>query len=279
MQGEEYTNSIIINNNHMDQKIRNGLGAAGLIAMLVLAYAAVQYVGVYSRSIEPSSFRSFSVSGEGKVVAVPDIAQFSLELITEGEKNLGATQKINTEQTNKVITFLKDKGVDAKDIISLSYNVEPRYQYYNCNGDGELARPCPPPTIVGYTVRHSVQVRVRDFSKIGDLLSGVVSAGANSVSQLSFTIDDPTELRNQARAEAIAKAKATAAATAKAGGFTLGRLLGIDEGGGGIPYYYGRETMAAAPMGKGGDMMAPMPSIEPGSQDIQITVMLRYEIE
>lgn len=276
-----YTKSVILINNiiDMNEKIKNGLGAAGLIALLLVAYAAVQYVGVYSRSIEPSSFRSFSVSGEGKVVAVPDIAQFSLELITEGEKNLGATQKINTEQTNKVMTFLKDKGVDAKDIISLSYNVEPRYQYYNCSGDGELARPCPPPAIVGYTVRHSVQVKVRDFSKIGDLLSGVVNAGANSVSQLSFTIDDPTELRNQARAEAIAKAKATAVATANAGGFTLGRLLGIEEGGGVVPYYYARETMAAAPMGKGGDMMAPMPSIEPGSQDIQVTVMLRYEIE
>lgn len=259
----------------MNPKIKNYLGIAGLVAMMLVAFAIVKYVGAYAESIQPSSFRSFSVSGEGKVVAVPDVAQFSFEVITEGEKNLGATEKINTEQANAAIKFIKDQGVDAKDIKSTSYGVEPRYQYYNCGGDS--SRPCPPPTIVGYTIRHSIQVKIRDFSKIGELLSGIINAGANSVSQLSFTVDDPTGVENSARAEAIMKAKEKARAIAEAGGFRVGRLLSIDEGGGVIPFYARTESFA---FDKGmGAAPAMPPSVEPGSQDVRVTVTLRYEIK
>lgn len=260
----------------MNPKIKNYLGVAGLVAILLVAFAIVKYVGAYARLSEPTSFRSFSVSGEGEVVAVPDVAQFSFEVITEGEKNLGATQKINTEQTNSAIKFVKDAGVDDEDIKSLSYSVEPRYQYYNCSGD--FSRVCPPPAIVGYTIRHSIQVKIRDFTKIGDMLSGIITAGANSVSQLSFTVDDPTELESDARAQAIAKAKEKAKAIARAGGFRIGRLLSIDEGGGYIPLYGRGGESLAFDKAMGAPVPAMPPSIEPGSQDIRVTVILRYEI-
>ena len=137
------------------------------------------------------------------------------------------------------------------------------------------ATACPPPEIVGYTVQQTVSVKVRDFSKVGSLLSEVVQSGANSVSQLSFTLDDPTEVQNQARAEAIQKAKDKAKSIAKAGRFDLGRLLSIEEGEGYYPVYKyglgGAESMAMD--------AAPAPTIQPGSQDIQVTVTLRYEIE
>ena len=57
------------------------------------------------------------------------------------------------------------------------------------------------------------------FRKIGDILGGVVKAGANTVSQLQFTINDPDVPKSVARAEAIAKAKTKAEEIAKAGGF------------------------------------------------------------
>ena len=138
------------------------------------------------------------------------------------------------------------------------------------------ARACPSPEIVGYTVRQIVSIKMRNFEIVGDILSGVVDNGANSVSQLSFTVDDPTAVENEARAEALVKAKDKAKAMAEAGGFRMGKLLNISEGGA-FPYY--DRTYALEAYGKGGDVAAaPTPTIEPGSQEFRVTMTLTYEI-
>jgi uncharacterized protein YggE len=176
---------------------------------------------------------------------------------------------------------MKQNGIADKDIKTESYQLEPRYQNTVCNSGPYYggSTVCPPPAIVGYTIRQTVTVKARDFSKLGSLLSGAVSAGANSVSQLNFTVDDRTALENQAREEAISKAKAKAKAIAKAGGFSLGRLLTINENGM-YPMYKERLTMSAQDMAYGmGGAAAPAPSIEPGSQEIVVNVNLEYEIK
>ncbi|TSA44533.1 DUF541 domain-containing protein [bacterium] len=259
------------------EKTKQYLYIAIIIALLVGAYSVWSYVSSYGESIQPSSFRSFSVSGEGKVVAVPDVAQFDFSVVTEGEKNLGALQTENTKKMNKAIDFVKSNGVQDKDVKTQNYTISPRYQSYNCYRPLESSvQPCPPAEIVGYTVSQNVQVKVRDFSKIGDILGGVVGAGANTVSQLQFTIDDPESIKSEARAEAIEKAKTKAEEVAKAGGFSVGRLLGIDEYGQ-SPVYYGYGAGSGDMMAKSMES-APTPAIEPGSQDVKISVTLRYEI-
>lgn len=258
----------------MNDKVKNLLGLAITLTVLILAYAAVRFVGSFDKSIQPGTFRSFSVTAEGKAVSVPDIAQFSFSVITQGGTNVVSLQKNNTEKVNKVIVFVKSKGVETKDIKTQSYSVEPRYQYRKCPDDGSA---CDPPDIVGYEIHQSVLVKVRNFDVIGDLLAGIVNEGANSVSQLSFTIDDPTEVQNQARGEAIVKAKKKAKSIAEAGGFKIGRLLSIEEGfyPGPIPAYgRGFETFAME-----SQAALPPPTIEPGSEEVSINVTLRYEIE
>lgn len=252
------------------------------VVLIVVAYGIISYVRTYSRSIEPSSFRSFSVSGEGKVVAKPDVAQFSFSVVTQGGKDIGALQKDNTERVNRAIALAKTQGVEDKDIKTEYYSVEPRYQYFSCPptpiyDTRGIAQPCPPSEIVGYTVSQTVQVKIRNFDKTGDILSGVVTAGANSVSQLFFTIDDPAALESEARTQAIEEAQKKAEAIATAGKFSIGRLLAIEEGGY-LPPVYFRGTEA---MGKGGDavMASPAPTVEPGSQEIRVTVTMRYEID
>lgn len=263
----------------MELKLKNYLGWAGVALMAALALSSLWYVRSYSRSTEPGAYRSFAVSGEGKVVAIPDVAQFSFSVLTQGGKDLGALQTENTVKVNRAIGVLKGAGVADEDIKTEQYSVEPRYKYFDCRPDfyASEVKSCPPPEIVGYTVNQTVGVKARDFSKVGELLTQVVVSGANSVSQLNFTMDDPTELQNQARAEAIAQAKSKAKSIARAGRFDVGRLLSIDESGP-MPYYYSKLSY-----GMGGDMeaaaMAPAPSIQPGSQEIVVNVTLRYEIE
>ena len=261
----------------MDAKIKNYLGMAGIGLMAALAFSAVWYVKSYSKVIEPSSFRSFSASGEGKAVAIPDVAQFTFSVLTQGGKDLGVLQKENTVKVNRAIGVVKAAGVDDKDIKTEQYSVEPRYQYFNCSpGLFDSGKPCPPPEIVGYKVQQTVMVKVRNFEKLGSLLGEVVQGGANTVSQLSFTLDDPTSAQNQARSEAIARAKEKAKSIARAGGFSLGRLLSIDEGGNPVPFY---KSLGAESFGGIAPAAAPAPAIEAGSQEIRVTVTLRYEID
>lgn len=250
-----------------------------ILMILSFAFSAFIYAGAYADSIQPGSYRSFSVSGEGKVTAVPDVAQFTFGVITEGGKDIGKIQKENTEKMNKAVAFLKEKGIETKDIKTSNYNLSPKYQYFDCSRPlTSSVQPCPPPEIVGYTINQTVSVKIRDFSIIGDVMSGVVTAGANDVSGLSFGIDDQTMVEAGARSEAIMKAKAKAKMVAQAGGFKLGRLLAIEEGSNYYrPMMYATKAMDS--MGYGGAEIAPAPSIEAGSQDVIVNVTLRYEIK
>jgi uncharacterized protein YggE len=228
----------------MNSKLKNVLGGVVVLAVFVFGYAAMSYVGSYDKSIPPSSFRSFSVSGDGKATAIPDVAKFSFQVVTEGGKDIGTLQTTNTDAVNKAIAFVKSEGVADKDIKTESYDISPRYQTYKCDptpvvyhepmlpasdGGYSISVPtetavCPPASIVGYTVTQSVDVKVRDFSKIGNIINGVVKNGANEVGALSFALDDPTTVQNEARADAITKAKAQAQAIAQESGFKIGRF-------------------------------------------------------
>ena len=253
------------------------VGVAAIILFLTASYSLVKFANSYNASIQPSSFRSFSVTADGKAAVIPDIAKFSYGVITEGDKNIQASTEKNTSKANDIINFLKGSKIDTKDIKTLTYNVEPRTQYYNCRPSTEGAvKPCPPSEIVGYTIRQTVEVKVRNFATIGDILNGVVIKGANNVSDLQFTTEDSTKNENIARNDAITKAIRKAGDIANTGGFSLGRLISIDEYNNSVPNYgygggYGMDMMAAA---------APKaPSIEPGSQETKVTVTLRYEIQ
>lgn len=255
----------------MDEQIKNKLGKAIVAALVVFSASAAWYVYSYSQYYQAYPQRTFSVSATGKATAIPDVAQFTFSVITEGGSDTVALQKDNTERTNSAIAFVKAAGVEDKDIKTSYYSVDPRYVY--CDYRDENV--CEPPAIVGYTITHTVSVKVHDFEKVGGLLSGIVDKGANSVSQLSFTVDDPTSVENQAREQAITKAKEKANAVAKAGNVKLGKLLSIQEGNGYSPDY-GYGIGGASPMV---EKSVPAPTIEPGSQEVQVTVTLSYEMK
>ncbi|MEK7580217.1 MAG: SIMPL domain-containing protein [Patescibacteria group bacterium] len=245
-----------------------------IASIVILSIATIVYVVYYGQSIQPSSFRSFMVTGDGKTIAIPDVAEVTFGVITQGGKQIADLQKENSQKMNKIINFLKDTGVKTKDINTQNYNLDPRYQYYDCSHPESSVKPCPPPDIIGYNINQTVLIKIRDFDKIGDIMAGIIKNGANTISQLSFAVDDPTVFQNQARAEAIKKAKQKAESIATAGGFKLGRLLSIDES-------------SYAPMprmydGYGGGiakMESAAPTIEPGSQEITANVTLKYEIK
>lgn len=257
------------------EKTKQYVGMALIFTLIVVAWSVFKYSSAYEDSVVIASNRTITVTADAKVVAVPDVATFSAGVITQGGKDLAALQKENTEKSNKIIAFIKSKGVAAKDIQTEQYSLEPRYQTSNCYNTGVAV--CPPSVIVGYSITQSISVKVRNFDTIGDLLSGVVTAGANNVTSINFTIDEPDTLQNEAREKAIAKALEKAKTIARAGGFTLGNIVSFDEGYVYPPQpYYAKLEVANGVM----DSMAQSaPSIEAGSQNVTANVTIRYEIK
>lgn len=255
----------------MDKKIQNYLGLTLTISAIIFAISGAGFVKVYSDSVSPLNMRSFSVSGEGEVMAVPDIATFNFGVISQGGLGIEALQNDNSSKVNSAIDFLKSNGIDDQDIKTQNYNLYPRYERDQC----VYGMPCnfSDPKIIGYTINQTIDVKIRDFSKIGDVLAGVVKNGANSVSNISFDIDDQDALQNEARDKAIVKAQAKAKEIAKSAGFKVGKLISINEG------YSPQSYKAVSGMGIGGSFEDASPSIEPGSQEVIVSIFLVYEIK
>lgn len=254
----------------MDAKIKNYLGVALIFALLAGTASASAFVYYYSRST-PFSSPNFYVTGEAKIITVPDIAKFTFEITNEGGMDIAITQDKNTERADRIIQFIKSQDVDSRDIKTAQYSVAPRYQYYSCPTNGGT---CQSPLIIGYTVRQALHVKIRAIKKAGEILAGVVGKGADWISELSFSIDDPSEFQNKIRGEAIANAKKKAISFAEAGGFRLGRLLSVSEN----SYFPYNDTMKYGQGGGGGGESSP-PQVEPGSQEISVQVTVQYEMK
>lgn len=247
------------------------------LAWLFIAIAALLYAVEFGRSVDKTyPTRIFSVEGEGEVESAPDVAKFSVAVVTEGATNVADVQTKNTEKMNAITAFLKESGVAEKDLKTEEYTLSPRYEYPNCTG---LSSFCPQPSISGYTLTQTLRVTVRNWDTLGDLLAGVVAKGGNSVSQVSFTVDDEEAVKAEARKEAIAKAQATAARIARETGFEIGRIVSIDETTPEVGYGYGGEgdvRMAKSLTGSSDGQVAP--SLEPGINTTKVTMTLTYEI-
>lgn len=241
-------------------------------ALLLIAVAAVLASYQYKVSVGMTyPNRTFSVDGTGDVDTTPDLATFSVTVMTDGGKNVSEVQSANAEKMNTVNAFLKEQGIDKKDLKTQQYNLSPRYTYSPCPLNGT----CPAPVISGYTLTQTLEVKVRDNDMLGDLLSGVVASGANSVSEVRFVVDDESDARDTAREKAIADAKKKASATAKSAGFRLGKLVTMYENMSPMPY----DSMG----GNGGgvalsEKASVAPVVEPGTQSTKVQVTLTYEI-
>lgn len=222
-----------------------------------------------------------SVSGKGEVFAVPDLATFSVT-VTEEAKEVKDAQKVATRKINTIIDYLKGVGVEEKDIKTTSYNVYPKYEWIAPDCSAGPGHPCRggKQEMTGFEVSQTVEVKVRDTEKAGDILSGVGSRGATNVSGLSFTIDEEDKLKSEARAKAIDDAEGKAQELADQLGVSLVRIVGFSEEGGGYPVYAKREmTLMSADVSGIGGVAPSAPSLPTGENKIVSNVTVTYEIQ
>lgn len=240
-----------------------------LVSALLISATCLMIARAYNARLErkyigavPNQRDTITIEGEGKITSKPTLAQINVGLYSEGVEVPGV-QAENTRKVNAMVTALKDAGIAEADLQTNNYNIAPKYDYT----DG-LQR------VVGYTVSQNLEVKVRDLAKVGDVLARVGQLGANQVSGVNFTLDDPSSVKQEARRKALADARAKADELAEALGVDIIRVVTFSESGAGSPPpmpMYRAELMAA-------DNKAASPDIQPGSLDLVSRVSVTYEI-
>lgn len=207
-------------------------------------------------------------AGTGEIFAKPDLITTSFSVLTQA-KTVAEALSENAKKMNAVIDSIKSQGVAEKDLKTTNFNIFPRYEYQRVEPQ---MYPYPGKSVlVGYEVDQSLEVKIRDIAKVGQILQGGTDAGANQVGDLIFTIDKADELKSQARKLAIDQAKAKAKELTSQLGVKLGKITNFSESGG-FPIIFGI-SKAMPEMAGGG-----VPQIETGENKIEVTVSITYEI-
>lgn len=256
----------------MNNLIKNLVGAAALLLSLALIIlVGVEVKNRYAAQIDLSKTRSITMTAEGKVTAKPDTAAISFSVVTQG-KEASKVQEENDKKMKTVVDFLKSQGIKEEDIKTSNYNLYPQYDY----NVRQPERAPIPPAIIGYSLNQSVSVKVRDLGLVQSLVGSLTSKGVNQIDTVSYFIDDPDNLKAQARAKAIDKAKEKADELVTKLGVKLGRVINFSEGNVYIPQpLYARGYPAADGYRDSG---GPSP-IQSGTEDITVDVTVTYELK
>lgn len=241
------------------QKLLSFLVIVLAFFLTIEAYNSFQEGKYIGKDIMPTN--TISVSGTGEAFAKPDIARISVSVSKLAATALEA-QKQHTEAINKVVEFIKNSGVEDKDIKTSNYSINQEYDYT------ETGR-----RFLGYRIAQTLEVKIRNLDNVGKILSGATAAGANEISGVQFVIDNEDAMKREAREQAIGKAKEKAREIEKDLGIKLGKLTSFYESGGDFPIY------ALKSEGMGGGIGGAAPEIPTGENKITIVVNLTYEVK
>lgn len=238
-----------------------------IMGILVLAAVSITAI-VMSKQLNNED--RFTVTGSGLVYAKADIANINIGFKTEVKKEAAQASLESADKMKTIIASLNDLGVAEKDIKTSEYSLRPVYKWTENNGQ----------VLLGYEVYQSVQVKVRDLEKIGAVISESAEKGANQVGNVSFSIDDEYQLKNEARELAIKKAQEKAQLMASQAGMKLGKVKGVYESSDAnypnpIPMY----TNAMKDMSGGAREEAAVSNIQSGQNEIRVEVTLIYEVK
>ena len=232
------------------------LGTAALPA----AAAAAQDT---SAVVRPLAGTRLDVSATGTASRVPDLAIITAGVVTRAASASAAIAD-NATRMERVRAALKRAGIADRDIQTSSINLNPDYRYQ----DGK------PPVLTGYQSSNNVSIRFREIRNSGRILDALVAEGANQINGPTLTIDKPDAAYDEARVRALAAGRARADLYARSLGMRVTRLLSVSESGG-----YSRPPMPM--MERGGMAMAAdaTTTLQPGSQDLQVSLAMSFELQ
>lgn len=211
-------------------------------------------------SVVTQKMDAFTVMGEGKVSISPDMAVVTVGVQTTGN-TVKTTQDDLNRRINAVSEAVKKLGIADADIQTSNYSIYPNYDFQ-----------APNQRITGYNASSNLIIKIKDLDKTNDVIDTATAQGANTVSGVTFDVENKEKAQNEARQQAVDDARKKAQEAARIAGFTLGKVVNYSEnfGGGGYPLPF----MARDVVGE-----SVKTQVEPGSQEIIVNVSLSFEIQ
>lgn len=245
-----------MNNEFLPKWMINTLGALLIIFLILLCLQ--QWHALKGPS------QTMNVTATGKATMVPDLATVTIGVVSDGASAIEVKDK-NNQKINQMIAFIKQQGVDDKDIQTTTFYSSPKYNYTNGQNN-----------IIGFTANQTVTIKIRAIDKstaqLEKVIDGAVMNGANQVQGINFSFSDDNQLSQTARKQAIELAQQKAHEIANVAGLKLGRIVNVmtSESGGFTPRPYAMAVNVAT--------KSTAPNIEPGSQDVSETVTVVFDV-
>lgn len=235
-----------------------------LIIVLILASTLLIISQMKSSGSVQGARDTIQVSGSSDLSLQPDQAEISIAVQTDAG-SADTAQVRNKALMGEVIKSLKTNGLEDAHIETTSYNLQKKERYNPQTGQMVTE---------GYTASHLLKVTVKDLEMVGKIADDAVTAGANRIDNIQFSLskeaqEDANEL---ALGDASKNAQKKAKAIAKSLGVKLGKAISISETNFIYQPYISDFKMGVAES-------APEPSIIPPKEvSIQLQVNVVYEI-
>lgn len=248
----------------MDRAKKNLLNVLSLVCLMVVVFLAIGFSVLFSWKGSFVPARTITVSAQGMTVATPDEADIDFSVVTQGADPTSLSNN-NNMKMGAVMQFVSSQGVASSDVQTTGYDLEPNYQF-DKNSDRN--------DIIGYTLTQTVQVKIRDLTKVASVLGGLAPLGVNQIGGVNFTFQNPDEFVAIARGQALTNAQTEASQMAAQAGASLGQAVTITESSN-VPSPLPVYAMSAGE----GAMAAPItPSIAPGTENVSDEVTVTYEL-
>jgi len=199
-------------------------------------------------------------SGEATVRRTPDRA-FVTIAVTSRDKNPRDAQKQAADAMTTIQQRLSQARVPQDAVRTLGYDLE---QEFEIVPNGRIPRE--------FVARNTIELRVDDLSRVGELIDTAVRGGATSVAGVRFEVQDRAGAEQEALRLAVADARRRADAAATGAGVIVDRVVRIEDRRDGIIVPTRPVVMAAR------TVEASTP-IEPGLIEIRAHVTLTVSIK
>lgn len=155
-----------------------------------------------------------TVSGEGTVYVNPD--QVVVNFGVENKGDFVKEVKSQTETAvDKILKFLDKAGIESKDIQTQYVRLNKVYDYQT--------------KVYEYSSSQSISVKIVDIEKYEEIITGLMEAGVNQISNVTFGSSKVEEYETQARIKAVQNAKKKASEYAEALGQKIGKAMIITD--------------------------------------------------
>lgn len=194
-----------------------------MISIRPLAVAAALLTifshAAFSQAPSQPRIPTLTLTGEGLAEAKPELAIVQIGVAVTAKVAKDALAE-NSKLLTAALNAAKEAGIEPRDLQTSGLSLRP---------DIVRADKWPHREVIGYQVNNTVTMRVRDISKLGGLLDRLVVLGINDIRGISFSVEQPAPLIEQARAAAIRDVMEKAQKVAEAANLRIVRVLQLSE--------------------------------------------------